>query len=188
MFEKIFSAKEHQTTSWSGGSTTQLYISPNNSHYEARDFKLRLSSATVDADVSTFTELIGIDRILMSLDNEISLIHNNRKEIKLKPFTAHFFSGADKTISKGRCTDFNVMLKQNSYKNADLFTIADPHFSLEADNACYIYIADGAYEILCGQKSFTLHKGELLYLNNFPACKLKKIIDHSRAVICKINW
>ncbi|MBB5336657.1 HutD family protein [Pectinatus brassicae] len=69
MAVNIISATDTATTDWSGGQTTQLYISPQDADYKKRTFKLRLSSATVTADKSAFTKLKNIDRILMTLQS-----------------------------------------------------------------------------------------------------------------------
>ena len=44
-------------SSWSGGTTTQVGIAPAGAVYASRDFMWRVSSATVDLEVSDFTAL-----------------------------------------------------------------------------------------------------------------------------------
>ncbi|TCS79316.1 HutD/Ves family protein [Pectinatus cerevisiiphilus] len=188
MSAKIISAAECPVAEWGGGTTTQLYIWPHNSQYKDRSFKLRLSSATVTTNVSQFTELTGIDRILMSLDNVITLIHNGQETIKLMPFTAHFFDGADKTISYGCCTDFNVMLKHGAYKNAELFTDDSKNFVLETDCDYFIYVVAGKYKIVDGCKELTLCAGKLLHLDGHSASTVISTVESAKIVICKIEW
>jgi environmental stress-induced protein Ves len=102
---------EHKTSHWSGGFTTELAIYPPEANYADRDFTVRVSSATVENDMSEFTPLPGFTRHIMPLDDQITLLHENKDEITLSPYDAHTFDGAWRTISKGRCTDFNLMLK-----------------------------------------------------------------------------
>lgn len=61
--------KSAQTTSnWSGGTTTQLFIYPPEASYAARNFLFRISTATVETETSTFTDLTGFNRILLLLN------------------------------------------------------------------------------------------------------------------------
>lgn len=52
---KIFSPEQQRVSSWSGGQTRELYIAGGAADYAARDFLLRLSSATVETEHSVFT-------------------------------------------------------------------------------------------------------------------------------------
>ena len=47
---KIFSPEQQRVSSWSGGQTRELYIAGGAADYAARDFLLRLSSATVETE------------------------------------------------------------------------------------------------------------------------------------------
>jgi environmental stress-induced protein Ves len=46
----IISRENQITDSWSGGTTTQLAIYPENSSYQQRNFLYRISTATVDIE------------------------------------------------------------------------------------------------------------------------------------------
>ena len=74
---ELLHKKDHKTTEWSGGLTTELSIAPEGSVYADRDFMWRLSSATVELEESDFTSLPDYDRIIMTLKGDISLSHNN---------------------------------------------------------------------------------------------------------------
>lgn len=97
---------------WSGGITKQLAIYPDNSVYKDRNFLWRLSSATVDLEVSTFTKLPNYNRILMVLDGKLEINHNDTEIINLGQFDQNEFDGANHTISKGKAVDFNLMMKK----------------------------------------------------------------------------
>lgn len=103
---------DYATSTWSGGTTTQLAIAPAEASYAARDFLWRVSSATVELDASTFTALPDYERLITTLEGEIALRHNGGAEIRLRPGEVHAFSGADETRCAGRCTDFNLMLRR----------------------------------------------------------------------------
>ena len=53
----LLTPADYLTTSWSGGTTTQLTIAPAGAVYADRDFLWRVSSATVELDESDFTAL-----------------------------------------------------------------------------------------------------------------------------------
>ena len=101
---------EQQTTTWSGGTTTQLAIYPHDADYQSRNFTWRLSSAKVAAEQSTFTHLPGISRVIMTLDGNLKLEHQGHHSVMLQPFEQDQFEGEWLTNSFGRVTDFNLMM------------------------------------------------------------------------------
>lgn len=103
-----------ETTEWSGGTTTQFYIYPEDSHYKDRDFIFRLSSAVVRDEESVFTKLNGFTRILLMLDGKVQLSHNGEKEIELSPGMQDTFEGGWDTVSHGKAVDFNLMMSEQA--------------------------------------------------------------------------
>ena len=101
---------DYQISTWSGGQTTQLFLSPEGGSYPDRTFDFRLSTATVEVEKSNFTDLTGYHRILMPLTSSITLTHQ-QKEVLLKPFQSYFFDGGDPVSSQGTCQDFNLIYK-----------------------------------------------------------------------------
>lgn len=121
--------KDHFITgSWSGGSTTQLYIHPPDATYIDRNFELRISTATVEISESSFTALPSIDRKLMVLEGEIVISHKGRYTKRLMPYEVDTFSGDWETKSVGTCTDFNVMT--TGQIDSELY-----HISIDSDDA-----------------------------------------------------
>lgn len=104
--------KDFNTSNWSGGSTTELYIYPENSSYKDREFLFRISTAEVSLEHSCFTSLPGYSRYIMPLKGEMELKHKGHHHIKLNLFEQDYFQGSWDTESKGKCTDFNLMLKE----------------------------------------------------------------------------
>lgn len=98
------------TNKWSGGSTAQLFIYPANASYAARDFEVRVSSATVEEESSVFTDLPGYHRLLMPLDSPIRLVYQDHGEALAAPLEVVEFEGGWRTTSYGTCTDLGVML------------------------------------------------------------------------------
>lgn len=68
-------AADFRTSTWSGGTTTELFLYPENGSYAARDFLFRISSATVDLEESDFTPLQGVERYITPLEGSFVLAH-----------------------------------------------------------------------------------------------------------------
>ena len=108
----------YSTSAWSGGATTEIQIMPEGSRYADRKFLWRLSSATVEVEESTFTALPDYDRLIMMLEGEMDLCHNNGPWVHLAEFEPHAFDGGDETLSKGKIVDFNLMLRKGKCRGA----------------------------------------------------------------------
>lgn len=120
---RIIKPEEYETGVWSGGTTTQLAIYPEGSSYADRNFIFRLSSATVDTERSEFTHLPDYDRWLMIFEGSARLVHSSEKEVTLNPYDCDAFDGGISTVSFGRVTDYNLMLRKGgtgSMKAIDL--------------------------------------------------------------------
>lgn len=107
----IKTKEDYIVSNWSGGSTTQLYLYPPASSYARRDFLIRVSSATVELERSTFTCLPGVDRIILPLHGQLHLFYQDHGERLLQPYQQDHFDGGWNTESVGRATDFNVMTR-----------------------------------------------------------------------------
>lgn len=112
----IVRKEEQLLSTWSGGTTRQIYIYPEGSDYPSRQFDFRLSSATVDCESSTFTPLPGIHRHLMILEGTLELVHLDRYKKNLEILDQDEFEGDWQTLSFGKVVDFNLMLKRGSGK------------------------------------------------------------------------
>ena len=104
--------EDYVTTSWSGGTTTQIALFPPESSYAGRDFLWRVSSAVVEDGESAFTPLPDYDRHLMLLEGSLLLRHDGGEPLPLDPYQPHAFDGGAETVSVGRCRDFNLMLRK----------------------------------------------------------------------------
>jgi len=107
---EIITKDKIKTSNWSGGTTNEIYIYPENSNYKSLDFSWRISSATVDLEHSTFTSLPNIYRYITTLEGSMDLCHNKGPLTHLEPFEIHGFSGDFNTESFGKVIDFNLML------------------------------------------------------------------------------
>lgn len=109
---KVVRKEDTKTTEWSGGTTTQLAIWPDNGDYAKRQFVWRVSSACVKAEESEFTSLPGVSRCLMILDGKLWLSHEGQYELELERLQQDNFDGSWRTLSRGRVTDFNLMVTE----------------------------------------------------------------------------
>ncbi len=110
---KIIRRQNLSTASWSGGTLSQLYIYPEPSRYEERDFLFQITTATVELEDTTFSDLTGYTRITMTLDRPLALNHDGAPEVRLNKYEPHLFDfdGGAQTVSRGRVTDFNLVMK-----------------------------------------------------------------------------
>jgi environmental stress-induced protein Ves len=106
---RLYKKNELNKSTWAGGTTTQLYIFPEDADYKAKTFEFRISTATVELEESDFTQLEGVDRQIMTLSGNIKLMHDSKNPIDLAPLQIHRFSGGVNTKSIGKCIDFNLM-------------------------------------------------------------------------------
>lgn len=174
---KIFKQNQHKTSEWSGGTTTELYIYPEDSLYSERKFNWRLSSANVEVEKSIFTSLPGISRHIMVLEGELLLEHEGHHNAALKALEQDSFSGEWATTSFGKVTDFNLMLAQgytgeleaisfNSGEFKDILlhsNVNDTEVFSQITEA--FYIVQGYIEIDTGlKKKIGLSKGDLIII------------------------
>jgi len=127
-----------RTTTWAGGTTSELYIYPENSFYAERNFSFRVSTASIEQVESSFTKLPGFKRHLMLLDGDLTLIHTDHHKVALNPLEQDFFLGDWDTKSEGLCADFNLMTKEGY--TGKLNAIADSselHLNTAEFNAFY---------------------------------------------------
>lgn len=160
----------YQTSEWSGGSTTQLYISPANASYAERNFDFRISSAKVEVPESTFTALPNVNRKLMVLEGEITLNHKNRHSKTLQKYEVDTFNGDWETTAKGICTDFNIMTTGNQTSELSHMQLLANHYKTltieENYHTVCLYLHSGSIYVEINNKLYNLKKESLLVLSN----------------------
>lgn len=168
---EIIKKNKQITTDWSGGTTTELYIYPQEAQYAKRDFLFRISSAACMNVISTFTKLPGVRRTLMVLDGHIMLIHEGHHQAILQPFDQDSFSGDWESACIGKCTDFNLMLRENcrgAVNKCSLKLGEEKEISATLD-MCGFYITDGLVEFNNGSadggKRHKLEKGDFVMIS-----------------------
>jgi hypothetical protein len=167
----VVKKNKFQVSKWSGGTTTELLIYPENAKYSDRNFTWRLSSAKVEVDESVFTHLPGISRIIMIVDGQLSLEHEGHHKIVLNPFEQDAFMGDWHTKSFGMVTDFNLMMNEGckgrlqalSFKNGDSVKIPLNEASEGAKQVTDVfYGVAGNFELIIQDNMYNVNQGEVL--------------------------
>lgn len=156
---------DYKTSAWSGGTTTQLYIFPEDGDYAQRRFNVRISSAAVDLEESDFTALPGVDRWITPLVGGFTLTHPASRPaqapVVMGPMsTPYNFPGGIDTHCVGKALDFNLMLKDASGR----MEIAVGMAKIEKGLSAFYPIAE--VNIMVDGESYMLEGGELLVIES----------------------
>lgn len=165
---KIIRNKDYKRTSWSGGTTTEIYLYPEDGNYSKKQFFYRISTATIETLESVFTVLPGIERVILPLENMMVLLHGE-EEVVLSPYEAYRFPGDSNTRSRGINRDFNLMINHGKRGNVEILTISqDSSINEEAENTLYFY-AEGKGTIGIG--------GEILFPGDSILVKTQECME-----------
>lgn len=170
---EIIRKDEYKTSTWSGGTTTELLIYPKDSLYNERNFKWRLSSAKVEVEESVFTHLPRTWRIIMIVEGNLRLEHEGHHNVLLKEFDKDSFSGEWITKSYGKVTDFNLMLNGGSKGNLETIFLSKSeskevlvhslYDNIHSKTTDVFYCVSGETKIFMDSgKKFKLNEGDLL--------------------------
>lgn len=173
---ELIRKEEQKTTNWSGGTTTELAIYPKDAIYSQCNFKWRLSSATVEDERSTFTSLKGIWRLIMILEGEMTLEHEGKYTVHLKPFEQDSFSGEWVTNSTGKVKDFNLMMASGCEGSIsaielrkDKFVQIEEELSKSSDEGKRLtevfYCVNGNALVNIDEREIKLNEGDVLLIN-----------------------
>ena len=183
-------------SNWSGGTTSQIAIGPQNAQYAKRDFLWRLSTATVNVEESDFTMLPDYARYISLLKGKIYLSHDGGKVLSLSPYEIHAFDGGRTTHSEGTCVDFNLMLRKGACKgnlfclhlaeNAEITIPAAP-FTNGHHHTTIVYAAKGTGTLSVGTASQVFSCKEAVMISEFSAPLLLKSHEFSIFMIAEID-
>ena len=162
---KHLKQEDFQVSTWSGGKTVQLAIGPEGALYADREFLWRISSATVELESSEFTALPDYERLIAPLKGEMILSHNGGPEIPLAPFEVHRFDGADRTLSRGKCTDFNLMLRKGKVTGDMRACFLKPGETVrfgaeELGDSALVFLAEGSAAVRTSDRETQVSEGE----------------------------
>lgn len=159
----------YSTSTWSGGTTTQLAIFPPEAVYAERNFLWRISSATVELEESDFTSLPDYSRWISTLSGSMQLQHNENAPYVIAPGHTACFDGADATHSWGKCTDFNLMLRKGKCTGEiSLFQPAAEESSIPLAGArekCFLYCLSDSLRLCSEACELLLCAGESVLIS-----------------------
>lgn len=183
---KYIPKAEQPGGTWSGGTTRQVWIFPEGSSYTDRNFKIRISTATVDVEESNFTSLPGYFRTLMVLEGELKTVHKNQHIARLKKFETDQFLGEWETKGYGRCTDFNIICTgQYDVLVEDIGPDAGEWF-LDFESTFHkvgFYIHKGGAELYSTTSKVQLHQGDFILLEGEECNGMFTLQHHEGAEI-----
>lgn len=187
----VLTPADYRTTAWSGGTTTQLSIAPEGAVYADRDFLWRVSSAAVNLPESDFTPLPDYNRLISTLEGEIDLSHNGGEFLHLRPLEIHRFDGADRTVCRGLCTDFNLMLRKGRAEGTAVsfaFDGTPQVLTFERGlSTLLVYCVSGSVTVEEGPERAALSPGQTARCAHPDAVRLLAGNEPARVFVCKIR-
>lgn len=182
---KLLTKADYVTTSWSGGTTTQLAIAPEGAVYADRDFLWRLSSATVELPHSDFTPLPDYDRFLSVLEGEIQLKIDARAPFPLVPGELVAFDGGAPVESWGKCVDFNLMVRKGRARGTvDVLSGGrEMNWQAEAGDLA-VYCAAGTVRL--PEPGLEAGTGQLLLYRGFAGGTVRVVCEDGLALLSRV--
>ena len=159
---RVQKEKDCKVVNWANGTSTELFVYPSDGNFHTRDFTFRISTATVEAEETTFSDFSSLTRILMILEGNIKLIHEGRYTKQLAPFDQVTFDGSWPTKSQGKVRDFNVMFKENVEGKVEHFATNTGQldsFSLSGTHD-FFFVQNGSFRF----KDLEIQKNDLLII------------------------
>jgi len=139
---------------WSGGITKELYR-------DRKDFNIRISSASIEPGSSKFSDFSGYKRILIILENKVTLTKKN-ETIDLYEDDTFFFDGRDDIGSENekQVLDFNLIWDPLNIE-ADLNKISGKN-NLFTDKNIFIFSVEDGSTFNHNSKDYTLDKYDFI--------------------------
>jgi environmental stress-induced protein Ves len=178
---QIHSLNPSKTIAWASGTSTELFVFPPTGNFQTREFDYRISTATVEAEETNFSDFSGLTRILLVLQGKLTLIHEDRYTKELATFDQDRFDGAWKTRSKGKVQDFNVMFTKNYDAEVSHFTMLESEkreINLDT-NPHFYFIFNGKFEI----KGHIVGSGDLAEVRMTELQKLNMVCLEQGTII-----
>lgn len=169
---KLIKEADFIVSNWSGGKTRQIGIFPEDSKYIDRKFVWRLSSATVETDESKFSKLPDYDRVLMVLEGDVVLAHQDERVARLKELEQDRFDGAFKTTSFGKITDYNLMVEKGNEGYLDVIKVGETSQGIDVEKksdfelgTVGLYCKEGFFTATINGQTVMVNSGDQLIIN-----------------------
>jgi environmental stress-induced protein Ves len=163
---QIHDLGECKVTRWSGGTTTELCILPDESSFEDRVFDLRISIATVEVEQTVYTSMPGFKRTLLLMEGRLELkIPNDPKLLNKGDVVT--FSGSPGIECLGKGVNFNLIYS-NKFKCSKLELIR-PNTSCTIDLAEHdvfiLYCRSGNVTVCIDQEIIQISKDQFIIID-----------------------
>lgn len=156
---KVCSKNKMETSDWSGGKTSQIYISPEDCVFGKDKFDFRISLATVEKEETFYTSFPGVMRNLLVVEGKITLVSKNEAR-QLNPGDNYIFSGSDHLECFGTSTNFNLMYDDNKFKTK-LIIIDNAPFSFKLNRGfSVVFPLSGGLELKTRTNSVRISETE----------------------------
>ena len=167
----LIKSSDMSVSEWSGGDTREIYIYPEGSSYRERNFILRFSTAFVQDEKSTFTNLPGVQRELILLDGHMKPYRNQELLANMDPLDKCSFSGEEDITSEGVGRDVNLMLRENKKGNLSVYRIEQGReFAVPTDAAGIsikiLYLTKGKGTFVSENERISVQEGDAVRITN----------------------
>lgn len=184
---RISRKSDHLVSKWSGGKTTQLYIFPEDASIKNLDFHFRISTATIEAEESDFTLMPQTKRLLMVLEGQLLIDHIGRAQHMLEPGKVHEFNGGWPTRSKGKVTDFNLLLRNGYTGSIQLLSLKEnTEVNLYPDGFTGFYIFKGKCAIDSFKEKVEAGQGDFIAMDNCDSGAIQVLTTDSIVILVQV--
>ncbi|WP_343636663.1 HutD family protein [Fluviicola sp.] len=169
---KILTETDFLSSKWSGGTSTQLFISPEGASLAERNFDWRISSAVVEIEVSDFSPFEGYERILIPLKGQLKMEHQTPNGVihqNVNEFQLARFSGSWPTKGTGKLTDFNVIFRPNYHPKVHVIDFPEETLSTLGETMGVVFLQEGS----CRIKDQLFHAPVLLVNDQHEALEIR---------------
>jgi environmental stress-induced protein Ves len=147
---KIRTEADFLVSDWSGGTTSQLFIFPENATLAARNFDWRISSAVIEIPESDFTLFEGYERILIPLEGKLEMEHQTPNGViqqNVTGFELARFSGSWPTKGKGKLTDFNLIFKPTYHPRVQITRFSEDTRFYAEETTTVLFLQSGSFRV-----------------------------------------
>lgn len=163
---EIIKKEDFVVHGWSGGTTAEIFLYPPSSHWEKKDFQIRVSSADCRIDGAPYSDFTGYTRHICPLRGTMQMVHEGHHEIKLNPYEVDIFDGAWLTYHTGIAIDFNL-LHTNRW-NGSMKAIESGEFLCMPEFGLIGFFAVTDTDVFFEQENVLLKEGDFVIFHDVP--------------------
>ena len=178
---KLVPKESQKVSEWTGGTTTELLIFPENSTVSEQNFEYRISTAKVLAEKSEFTLFPNHARKLAILEGKLKIQHNQSAWYFLESGDQNTFSGDWKTRSEGQVVDFNVIYSDEYQVEMDFVSQIHCMPKMDEIELFGVYCINGMGRL----NGISIHEGDFVCVQEV-GLKVESS-EYSRFIQVKIN-